>query len=250
MLPGAVPRSRRALSTAGHKPPAQRCAGGFVDGANADIIDGPEAPMIAIVDYRAGNLASVARALEFLGHSCEVTDRAERIRAADRVILPGVGAAGATMENLRALGLVEVLRQDVAAAGKPFLGICIGIQVLMDSSEEDRASCLGIIPGRVERYPSTLDGRPLKVPQIGWNRVHQLRPHPIFLGVPDDTHFYFVNSYYPVPDDPRVALAQCEYGVRFTAAIARSKVIATQFHLEKSGAAGLKMLDNFCRMAA
>jgi imidazole glycerol-phosphate synthase subunit HisH len=206
--------------------------------------------MIAIVDYRAGNLASVARALEFLGHPCEITDSADRIRAADRVILPGVGAAGATMENLNSLGLAEVLRHDVAEAGKPFLGICIGIQVLMDRSDEDAATCLGIIHGRVERYPAAMDGRPLKVPQIGWNRVRQTRPHPIFLGVPDNTHFYFVNSYYPVPDDARVALADCDYGVRFTAAIATRNVIATQFHLEKSGAAGLKMLDNFCRMRA
>ncbi|HXR24876.1 MAG TPA: imidazole glycerol phosphate synthase subunit HisH, partial [Candidatus Binataceae bacterium] len=127
--------------------------------------------MIAIVDYRAGNLTSVARALEHLGHRCEITDRAERIRGADRVILPGVGAAGATMENLRALGLVSVLRDDVARAGKPFLGICIGIQVLLDHSEEDCTDCLGIIAGEVTRYPSAVDGHPLKVPQIGWNRV-------------------------------------------------------------------------------
>src|SRR5580704_14168272 len=118
--------------------------------------------MIAIVDYKAGNLTSVQRALEFLGHQSEITDRPERIAAADRVILPGVGAAGATMENLRALGLVDVLRNDVA--------------------------------GPVARYPRSLDGRPLKVPQIGWNRVRQTRSHRVFAGVPDNTHFYFVNS--------------------------------------------------------
>ena len=140
--------------------------------------------MIAIVDYKAGNLTSVKRALEHLGHrECEITDSAERIRAADRVILPGVGAAGATMENLRALGLAEVLTRDVAAAGKPFLGICIGIQVLFDRSEEDAAACLGIVGGEVRRYPKSVDGRPLKLPQIGWNRVRQVRPHPIFKGV-------------------------------------------------------------------
>jgi len=204
--------------------------------------------MIAIVDYRAGNLASVKRALEHLGHLSEITDRAERIRSAERVILPGVGAAGATMENLRALGLDEVLKRDVAAAGKPFLGICIGIQVLLDRSEEDDAGCLGIIKGRVVRYPRSVDGRPLKVPQIGWNRVHQARPHPIFAGVPDNTHFYFVNSYYPVPGDRDAVIATSDYGVEFCAAIARGNVIATQFHLEKSGAAGLRMLDNFCRL--
>ena len=204
--------------------------------------------MIAIVDYKAGNLTSVQRALEFLGHRSEITDRAERIVAADRVILPGVGAAGATMENLRALGLVEVLRNDVARAGKPFLGICIGIQVLFDRSDEDGAECLGIIAGRVARYPRSIDGRPLKVPQIGWNRVRQTKPHRVFAGVPDNTHFYFVNSYYPIPDDPSIAIGACDYGVPFTAAVARDNVIATQFHLEKSGTAGLKLLDNFCRL--
>lgn len=204
--------------------------------------------MIAIVDYKAGNLTSVARALEHLGHACEITDRPERIRAADRVILPGVGAAGATMENLNALGLAEVLRQDVARGGKPFLGICIGIQVLLERSEEDRANCLGIIPGHVTRYPAAVDGRPLKVPQIGWNRVRQTRPHRVFVGVADNTHFYFVNSYYPVPDDPGVTIATSDYGITFTAALAHDNVIATQFHLEKSGTAGLRLLDNFCRL--
>ena len=201
---------------------------------------------ITIVDYKAGNLTSVARALEHLGHRWEITDEPQRLRRAERVILPGVGAAGATMENLTRLGLAQVLRDEVAA-GKPFLGICIGIQVLLDRSDEDGAPCLGLIPGRVIRYPSSLDGRRLKVPQIGWNRVHQVRPHPLLAGIPDNTHFYFVNSYYPVPDDPAVTIATCDYGVNFTAALARRNVIATQFHLEKSGAAGLRMLDNFCK---
>jgi imidazole glycerol-phosphate synthase subunit HisH len=203
--------------------------------------------IITIVDYKAGNLTSVARALEHLGHRWEITDEPERVRRAERVILPGVGAAGATMENLNRLGIAEVLRNDVAAAGTPFLGICIGIQVLLDCSDEDNALCLGIIPGRVVRYPSSLDGRPLKVPQIGWNRVRQVRQHPLFAGVPDDTHFYFVNSYYPVPDDPAVTIATCDYGVSFTAALGRRNIVATQFHLEKSGSAGLRLLDNFCK---
>ena len=205
-------------------------------------------PLIAIVDYKAGNLTSVARALEHLGHRCEITDRPEKVRAAERVILPGVGAAGATMENLRALGLDECLRNDVAKKGTPFLGICIGIQVLMEHSDEDGGvDCLGIVRGRVVRFPNSIDGRPLKVPQIGWNRVHQERAHPIFAGVPDNTHVYFVNSYYPVTDKSAV-IGTSDYGVPFTAAIARDNVIATQFHLEKSGAAGLRMLDNFCQM--
>jgi glutamine amidotransferase len=206
--------------------------------------------MIAIVDYRAGNLTSVKRALEHLGHrECSITDSIDEIRAADRVILPGVGAAGATMDNLRALGLADVITKDVIGAGKPFLGICIGIQVLFDRSEENSAACLGVIPGEVRRYPNSVDGCRLKVPQIGWNRVRQTRSHPLFAGVPDGTHFYFVNSYYPVPSDPAAVIAESDYGVRFTAAVARGNVVATQFHLEKSGAAGLKLLDNFCRLA-
>jgi imidazole glycerol-phosphate synthase subunit HisH len=207
-------------------------------------------PMIAIVDYKAGNLTSVARALDHLGHRCEITDRPERIRAAERVIIPGVGAAGATMENLVALELADVLRNDVARSGRLFLGICIGIQVLLERSAEDGADGLGIIPGEVVRFPASVDGRPLKVPQIGWNRVRQTRAHPLFDGVPDNSHFYFVNSYYPVPADPGVTIATSDYGMTFTAALARDNVIATQFHLEKSGVAGLRMLDNFCRLKA
>jgi imidazole glycerol-phosphate synthase subunit HisH len=205
--------------------------------------------MIAIVDYKAGNLTSVARALDHLGHRCEITDRPEKVRAAERVILPGVGAAGATMENLHALGLAECLRNDVAKAGTPFLGICIGIQVLLDHSDEDGGvDCLGIVGGRVVKFPNSVDGRPLKVPQIGWNRVHQEKPHPIFAGVPDNTHVYFVNSYYPQTTDKSAVIGTSDYGVSFTAAIAHDNVVATQFHLEKSGVAGLRMLDNFCRM--
>ncbi|MGH7906359.1 MAG: imidazole glycerol phosphate synthase subunit HisH [Candidatus Binataceae bacterium] len=204
--------------------------------------------MIAIVDYRAGNLTSVALALQHLGHRCEITDSPARIREASRVILPGVGAAGATMANLRRLELVDILRDEVIGSGKPFLGICIGIQILLDSSEEDDTACLGVIAGRVTRFPAAIDGRPLKVPQIGWNRVRQSRPHPIFDGVPDFSHFYFVNSYYPVPANQSDVIATSDYGVEFCAAIARGNCVATQFHLEKSGATGLRTLDNFCRM--
>jgi glutamine amidotransferase len=204
--------------------------------------------MIAIVDYRGGNLASVARALEYLGFRSEITGDPARLRAADRVILPGVGAAGATMENLERLGLAAALRDDVIAAGRPLLGICIGIQILMDSSAENDARCLGVIPGRVERFQASVDGCRLKVPQIGWNRVRQVRRHPIFKDVPDGAHFYFVNSYYPVPADSEIVIGRSDYGVDFCSAIAHDNLIATQFHLEKSGEVGLRMLDNFCRM--
>lgn len=205
--------------------------------------------MIAIVDYKAGNLTSVAHALEHLGHRCEITDRPERLRQAERIILPGVGAAGATMEQLRGLGLDVVLRREIIGARKPFLGICIGIQVLLERSEEDETDCLGLVPGEVRRFPTvTPNGAQLKVPQIGWNRVYQTRPHPIFAGIPDGAHFYFVNSYYPALEEPEAAIATCEYGISFTAALGRDNLIATQFHLEKSAAAGLRLLDNFCRM--
>src|SRR5439155_21592307 len=167
-----------------------------------------DSELIAILDYRAGNLTSVARALEYLGHRCEITDTADRIRSAGRVILPGVGAAGATMTNLRELDLEQVLCRDVIGTGKPFLGICIGIQVLLDSSDEDGGvRCLGAVPGQVARFPGSVDGRPLKVPQIGWNRVRQTSSHPIFSGVPGNTHFYFVNSYYPFPAQPEFVIA-------------------------------------------
>ena len=200
--------------------------------------------MIVIVDYRAGNLTSVLRAVRHLGHDAEITDDPERIRSAERVIFPGVGAAGETMENLNKLGLAEVLRRDVYAAGKPLLGICIGIQVIFEYSEENDTPCLGLLPGRVERFPA---GGPLKIPQIGWNRVRRTRPHPLFAGVPDEAEFYFVNSYRPIPADEALVHAVTEYGVTFASVVGRDNLAASQFHLDKSGVIGLKMLDNFCR---
>lgn len=199
--------------------------------------------MIAIVDYRAGNLTSVLRAVRHLGYEGEITDDADRIRSAERVIFPGVGAAGETVANLAALGLDRVLREDVFEAGTPLLGICIGVQVIFDRSEEDGGtSCLGLLPGRVVRF----GGNGLKVPQIGWNQVRQRRPHPILHGVPDNAEFYFVNSYHPVPADEELVFATTEYGTEFASVVGRANLVATQFHLEKSGRVGLKMLDSFC----
>ena len=200
--------------------------------------------MIAIVDYRAGNLTSVLRAVHHLGHAAEITDDPERIRAADRVIFPGVGAAGRTMANLRASGLGRVLTEDVFQAGRPLLGICIGVQVIFERSEENDASCLGLLPGEVKRFPADPN---LKVPQIGWNRVRQVGTHPIFDGVPDKSEFYFVNAYYPSPSSTETVLGTTEYGLVFPSVVGAGNLIATQFHLEKSGRIGLKMLDNFCR---
>ncbi len=199
--------------------------------------------MIAIVDYRAGNLTSVLRAVRHLGHPAEITDDPARIRAAERVIFPGVGAAGETMANLTRLGLDLCLRDEVFRAGKPMLGICIGVQIIFERSQENDARCMGLLPGEVRRFPAG----PLKVPQIGWNAVRPVRPHPLFAGVPDGAEFYFVNSYYPVPRDTERVVAHTDYGVRFASVVAQGNLVATQFHLEKSGRVGLKMLDNFCR---
>ena len=205
--------------------------------------------MIAIIDYDAGNLTSVARALTHLGYKNEITAAAETILAADRVIFPGVGAAKATMQTLQKRGLNQVLT-DFYQTGRPMLGICIGIQILFEHSEEEDADCLGLLPGYVKKYP-TIDTEKktetLKVPQIGWNEVHQTQSHPIFKDVPNPAHFYFVNSYYPVPEAEDIVIGKTEYGLEFCSAIAHDNLIATQFHLEKSGRVGLKMLNNFLR---
>jgi glutamine amidotransferase len=199
--------------------------------------------MIAIVDYRAGNLTSVLRAVRHIGFEAEITDDAARIRAAERVIFPGVGAAGETMANLTRLGLDGSLREDVFRAGKPMLGICIGVQIIFDRSEENDARCMGLLPGEVRRFP----GQELKVPQIGWNAVRFVAAHPIFDGIRSGAEFYFVNSYYPAPRDRAAVYAETDYGVTFASVIGRANLVATQFHLEKSGRVGLKMLENFCR---
>jgi len=203
--------------------------------------------MIAIIDYRAGNLTSVERAVRHLGYDGKITLDPKEIRSADKVIFPGVGAAGAAMENLRELGLVEVIREEVFGAGKPMLAICIGIQIIFEYSEEDDCRCLGLLPGSVRRFRGPEVNGKLKVPQIGWNQVYQVREHPVFEGVPNGAEFYFVNSYHPVTDDSCLEIGETEYGYRFTSAVAQDNLIATQFHLEKSGPVGLKMLSNFLK---
>ncbi len=206
--------------------------------------------MIAIIDYRAGNLTSVERALVHLGQPCQITDQPEVIRSAERVIFPGVGAAGEAMRHLRQLGLVEVIR-EVVAAGKPFLGICLGYQVLFEHSDEDGGvACLGVLPGRVVRFADgmteTAGGLPLKVPEMGWNEVAWQRAHPVLAGIDSGNEYYFVHSYYPVPAVAEV-LATTRYGLEFACGVARGNLIAFQFHPEKSGRPGLQLLDNFCR---
>jgi len=163
------------------------------------------------------------------------------------VIVPGVGAAKATMRTLQKRGLNQVLK-DFFRTGKPMLGICIGIQILFEHSEEENAECLSFLPGSVKKYPTTAtktQTETLKVPQIGWNEVYQTKLHAIFKDVPNPAHFYFVNSYYPEPASENIVIGQTKYGLEFCSAIAKDNLIATQFHLEKSGRVGLKMLNNF-----
>jgi glutamine amidotransferase len=205
--------------------------------------------MIAIVDYRAGNLTSVARALQYLNVPCVITDRAEELRRADRVIFPGVGAAGEAMRNIEKKGLAGCIR-EVYEAGTPLLGICLGTQVIFEYSEEDsRTTCLGIIPGGVKRFPEGMmeKGDPLKIPHMGWNRVAFKGRHPLFAGIPGNAEFYFVHSYYPAPSESFDVAGETDYGIRFASAVARRNLVAVQFHPEKSGRFGLKILENFSR---
>jgi glutamine amidotransferase len=203
-----------------------------------------ELGMIVIIDYGAGNLRSVANAIARLGYQPRVTSDPGEVANAQAVILPGVGAAADTMENLERLKLVNPIRQ-LAADGRPFLGVCIGLQVLFTSTEEGGwHECLGIIPGQVRKLPSGL-----KIPHMGWNQVKQTISHPIFEGIPDEANFYFVHSYYVEPEDRSLVAGETEYGVRLCSVIARGNLIATQFHPEKSGEAGLRLYGNFIKLA-
>lgn len=200
--------------------------------------------MIAIVDYGAGNLRSVANAITKLGYQPRITSRQNEVLNAQAVILPGVGAAADTMESLNRLGLVGTISQLIAE-GRPFFGVCIGLQVLFSDTEEgDGHECLGIIPGRVRRLPSEL-----KVPHMGWNQVKQRLAHPIFDGIPDEANFYFVHSYYAEPADKSLVAGETEYGIPICSVIAQGNLVATQFHPEKSGELGLRMYDNFIKLA-
>jgi len=187
----------------------------------------------------------VIAALEHLGHACRLASTGAELEAATHLVLPGVGSARATLESLSELGLLEPLERK-ARAGVPFLGICVGLQILFEHSEEEDVRCLGWFKGRVRRYAGT----GLRVPQIGWNLVTRRRDHAVFAGLPAAGHYYFVNSYYVLPDEGDLLLGEAEYGTRFAAIVARDNVVAAQFHVEKSGPLGLKLLDNFARISA
>ena len=200
---------------------------------------------LVIVDYGAGNLRSVARAVAHVGGQPLITANPRDVAAAEALIVPGVGAAADTMRNLRRHRLVEPIIEYIAS-GRPFLGVCMGQQALFDVSEEGgEHPCLGVLPGRVVRLPAGI-----KVPHMGWNQVRVVRPHPIFEGIADGSYFYFVHSYYPRPEDPSIVAGETEYGVTFASVVARDNVVATQFHPEKSGDTGLRMYSNFLRIAA
>ena len=202
--------------------------------------------MIAIVDYKAGNLTSVKLGFDALGIAAQITDVPKAILDAERVVFPGVGAAGAAMRNLAALGLADTLR-TVVQRGTPFLGICLGTQIIFQRSEEDDGvATVGLIPGDVRLFRPTNPAD--KVPQIGWNSVKLVRPHPVFAGLEDESEFYFVHSYYPVPSDPAYTVGVTDYaGVQFASVVGRGNLVATQFHPEKSGRIGLAIFENFSR---
>ncbi len=201
-------------------------------------------PDVVIVDYGAGNLRSVSRAVAHAGVEALVTASPDAVGRAKALIVPGVGAAADTMANLRSGGLVEPIIEYISE-GKPFLGVCMGLQALFDLSEEGgKHECLGVLRGRVVRFPQGLT-----VPHIGWNTVHYRREHPVFEVIPDGSYFYFVHSYHPLPEDDAVVVGETEYGLRFPAVVGRDNLIATQFHPEKSGEMGLRLYANFLRLA-
>jgi imidazole glycerol-phosphate synthase subunit HisH len=196
---------------------------------------------IAVVDYGMGNLRSVSKALERAapGDQVLVTADPAAIRAADRVVVPGQGAMPDCMRQLAASGAREAVIESARA--KPFLGLCIGLQMLFEHGEEGDTPGLGLLPGRVPRLRVT----GLKIPHMGWNEVFQDRPHPLWQGIADGSRFYFVHSYYPKPADAGLSAASCDYGSRFTCAVARDNIFAVQFHPEKSQNSGLRLLSNF-----
>ncbi len=199
--------------------------------------------MIAIVDYGMGNLRSVQKAFERVGHGAVVTNRPEDVAQAERVVLPGVGAFGDAMANLKRAGLVDPVVKSISK-GRPFLGICLGLQLLFVESEEmGRHRGLDVLPGRVRRFP---EGE--RVPQIGWNQIHIRRKLPLLEGIPDGSFFYFVHSYYVDAENPEDTIATTDYGIDYTSIAGRGTAFGIQFHPEKSQDLGLRILKNFAEM--
>ncbi len=208
-------------------------------------------PTVAVVDYGMGNLRSVLNAVQTAAQGSAfrviITQRPEEVRAAERIVLPGQGAMRDCMACLKDSGLQEAVLE--AAASKPMFGVCVGMQMLLDHSDEQDTSGLGLIPGQVHQFQLQgrlqPDGSRYKVPQMGWNRVRQSLPHPIYQGVSDNSWFYFVHSFYAQPASARHSAGQADYGGLFTAALARDNIFATQFHPEKSATQGLQLYRNF-----
>jgi glutamine amidotransferase len=208
---------------------------------------------VAVIDYGMGNLRSVSQAVLHVaqdsGYEVIVTARPDEIYAAERIVLPGQGAIRDCMRELHDSGALEAVLH--AAANKPLMGVCVGMQMLLDRSEEGPADGLGLIPGEVTRFrlegQTQPDGSRYKVPQIGWNQVQQTARHPMWEDVPDASYFYFVHSFYARPSDPRHSAGETDYGARFTCALARDNIFATQFHPEKSAEHGLTLYRNFLR---
>ena len=206
---------------------------------------------VAVVDYGMGNLRSVAKAIEHVAPDAivRVTSDPAEIHSAARVVVPGQGAMPDCMKELDARGLREAVIR--AAAEKPFLGICVGLQMLFGQAEEGNVRGLGVLEGRVPRFPRDAmvapDGSRLKVPHMGWNEVRQVEPHPLWQGIDDGARFYFVHSYYVEPASPKIITGSTFYGISFTSAVAHANIFAVQFHPEKSAQAGLQLLGNFMR---
>lgn len=197
--------------------------------------------MIGIVDYEAGNLRSVETAMKHLGADFFISRSPSDFKNAERMIFPGVGEAAASMKVLKETGLDEAVI-SFAESGKPLLGICLGCQIFFDFSEERNTDCLGLIPGRISEFSKDMN---LKVPHMGWNQVEHMNRHPVFKNIPENSSFYFVHSFYPAPADRKYEIGKTGYGIEFTSAASKDNIVATQFHPEKSGEVGLKLIENF-----
>ncbi|MZG29790.1 MAG: imidazole glycerol phosphate synthase subunit HisH [Nitrospinae bacterium] len=208
--------------------------------------------MIAIIDYGMGNLRSVQKGFEAVGAEAIITSDSQKILSAKSVVLPGVGAFKDCMSNLEKLNLIDTVHQSVKS-GKPFLGICLGLQLLFSQSEEfGQVNGLGILPGKVvgfkDAQPKSDSGEPLKIPHMGWNTVHAVSGNPLFDSVADDSYFYFVHSYYIVPQNHEIVATTTQYGIEFTSGIHHENIHAFQFHPEKSQRLGLTLLKNFSKL--